>query len=141
MSLEGYVANPGTAIDLTTFTKLKGPQNFQPSTGSQYNVPLIFNEQIPTGFGLVTYAKSGTAITIIDPNGNGTCKPRLVAVGTFGFTILNSSSATPAAPFTQATGTPNDIATLVATLGTAYTVAPPAPNAPGGNIPAFPAAA
>lgn len=118
MSLEGItttVVVAETAIDLSGFSINQGP-SFVNSSGSRYNVPVVFNTLIPTGSAKRNFVKANASLTIIDANGEGTCVPRLVATASFKSTIINSTSAVPAAPFTSASATAADFTLISATL-------------------------
>jgi hypothetical protein len=108
MSLEGY-----TPILPASFIVNRGPNKIDPTTNSSYGTPVVFNVEIPTGSADRTYMQGSTSIQVIDPNGEGTCKPRLVAVASFSFKILNDLNAVPGSPFTESAGTIGDVAALL----------------------------
>jgi hypothetical protein len=118
MSLEGLATTnvvAETAIDLSGYTINQGPSRVN-STGSRYQVPVVFNVLIPTGSAKRNFTRANTSLTIIDPNGEGTCVPRLVATASFKATLINSSAATPSSPFTSVTATAADFTLISATL-------------------------
>lgn len=106
MSLQGYTLEAGN------FTVDRGNQVLQPETGSQYSRPIVFNSSIPTGAAERTFVSLSASVTIIDPNGEGTCKPRLVAVGSLSTRVINSTSAVAAAPFTSVAAIAADITSI-----------------------------
>jgi hypothetical protein len=106
MSLTGYNLAIGN-FDLTF-----GPRKQQKSTGSSYTLPVIYNEDVPVGSAKRKYVNMSASVTIIDPNGEGTCVPRLVATSTLKMKVINSTSAVAADPFTTAAAEDEDITTL-----------------------------
>lgn len=111
MSLDGF------SLAAATFETPRGPQNLDLATGSTYQVPSMYNVEIPTGSAERTFAKGGTSVTVIDPNGEGTCKPRLVATASLSVLIINDTDAAPVDPFTSAAATTLDITSLANFLG------------------------
>lgn len=121
MSLQGYT------LAESAFSLNRGPQNIDPDTSSSQVIPVLYNVEIPTGTAERSYVNGSTSVTIIDPNGEGTCKPRLVATSSFSFKILNDLNATAGAPFTSETASQDDIESLLNFFATlTYTVPAPA---------------
>lgn len=106
MSLEGY------ALAESTFDTDRGVSLLDPNSGSSYTKPLFFNVKIPTGSAERAYITGGSSITIIDANGEGVCKPRLVAVASLSVKIINSTNAVPASPFTSVVANRADVNAL-----------------------------
>lgn len=121
MSLQGFT------LATATFESPRGPQIFDLATGSQYSAPVLYNIEVPTGSATRTFVKGNTSVTVVDPNGEGTCIPRLVATASFSVLILNDADAAPVSPFSSAAAVAGDITSLATYLGTVLS---------GGTIPA-----
>ncbi|GFM95141.1 hypothetical protein MMARV_C020P2 [viral metagenome] len=119
MSLEGLpvtTASDLSAIIDTTGWDARGLNAFKVNDGSNYSTLQMYNESVPVGSARREFAKGGFSITVLDPNGEGTCQPRLVATASLKMTILNSTSAPHGAPFTSSTASSADILLLGATV-------------------------
>lgn len=106
MSLAGYT------LQASAFNQDRGPQKFDPATGSSMQKPVLYNKDVATGSANRKFVTGSSSVTVIDPNGEGTCKPRLVGVASLSITIINSTSASPADPFTSAEADSSDITAL-----------------------------
>lgn len=116
MSLEGLsvITYPFDQLD---FSVDRGVTRLDPSTGSQFTKPAFYNVRIPTGVAERVFVTGGVTLTIVDPNGEGVCKPRLVAVANFSFKLINSLTAIPGPPFESVVATRGDIADLCYYIG------------------------
>lgn len=79
-----------TVPALTSFTQARGPVRISPVSNSLINTRVWYNEQVPTGRNLRTYSKGLVSVTIVDPNGEGTCAPRQEMFGTLKVAGINT---------------------------------------------------
>lgn len=107
MSLQGFT------LETATFETSRGNSRLDQDTGSSFQEPVGYNEDIPTGAALRAYAKINTSVTVIDPNGEGNCRPRLVAAASTKMSIINDLNAPFGAPFTSVTAIDGDITTIL----------------------------
>lgn len=108
---------PGYNVVQSAFSTSRGPQWLDPDTGSSYQAVVAYNVEIPTGSAERTYVQGNTSVQIIDPNGEGTCKPRLVATASFSFKIINDLNASAGAPFTGTAAADTDVTELLNFFG------------------------
>lgn len=79
-----------TIPTLSSFTEVRGPVRVSPVSQSLINTRVWYNQQVPTGRNLRNYAKGLAAVTIVDPNGEGTCAPRQEAFATLKVQGINT---------------------------------------------------
>lgn len=122
MSIQPYI------LSEVIMNTSRGSNNIDLLTGSAYVTPILYNEEVPTGSAVRAYVKGGTSVSVIDPNGEGVCKPRLVASASFKVSIINSASAVPGGTsFDNCVATVADITDLATFLGNRLSSEPTIP--------------
>jgi hypothetical protein len=124
MALEGY------DLTLNQFELSRGPIKLDADTGSTLSSPTVYNQTLPTGTSEVNFLKANLSVTVIDPNGNGTCSPRLVAAASFKSSIINSSTAVAGAPFQNAMVSKADFGAIFTFFRSVIDSLPALPTAP-----------
>lgn len=111
MSLNGFTLN------LEAFETSRGPVRLDQETGSTYNDAVAYRVSLPTGASRRSFIKGNASVSIIDPNGEGTCQPRLVATGSLSVTIIDDQDAPVGAPFTTNQAAAGDVTAIATFLG------------------------